>query len=103
MNVIITLFTIIILLPGLLTWVFYKFIPKFLWCVPVAVLIVSGCLFLNDINSITSEPTFAEKWALYFHNDWSMGFYFIYLPIVGTSAIMTLIAYLLKHFKGKSV
>jgi hypothetical protein len=95
----ITLFAITIFLPGLLTWAFYKFIPQILWCVPIGALIVSSCLFLRDINSITSEPAFAGKWALYFHNDWSMGFYLIYLPVVVASAIFTLVAYMIKHLK----
>lgn len=101
MNTIITLIAIVILLPGLLTWAFYKFVPKYLWCVPVAIFIISSYLFIKDITAITIETTFAEKWALYFHNDWSMGFYLIYLPIVVMSAILALIAYFYKHYKSK--
>jgi len=101
MNTIMIIFSIVILLPLLLTLVFYKFVPKFLWCVPVSILFVSGYLFIKEIISI-AEPTFAEKWALYFHNDWSIGFYLIYLPVVVTSVIITVIAYLIKHLKSKS-
>ena len=101
MNTIITLIAIVILLPGLLIWAFYRFAPKYLWCVPVAIFIISSCLFIRDITAITTETTFAEKWALYFHNDWSMGFYLIYLPIIVVSAVFALIAYLCKHYKSK--
>ena len=101
MNATITLIVIDILLPGLITWVLYRFKPKFLWCAPAFVLLVLAFLFIRDINVITTEPTFAEKWELYFHNDWSMGLYLVYLPIVAASSIFTLVAYLIKHFKGR--
>jgi hypothetical protein len=91
----------IILLTGIVTLLFYKYKPKFLWFVPVAAVIVSGCLLLKDISIITSEPTFAEKLGLYFHNDWSMGFYLVYMPITVIAVIMTVIAYLINHYKRK--
>lgn len=103
MSEIITLYAVILFLVGIVTGIIYKFIPKLLWCIPVAALIISGSLFLKDIYLITSEPTFAEKWKLYFHNDWSMGFYLFYLPIIVISVLTTIFAYLLKHIKSKSV
>lgn len=101
MRVIITLFVIDILIPGLIIWVVYRFKPRFLWCTPVLILLTSAFLFIYDVSSYSSEPAFAKKWELYFHNDASMGFYLIYLPIIAASIIITLIAYLFKHLKEK--
>lgn len=101
MNVITTLFVIILLLPGLSTWAVYKFIPRLLWCIPIVAIMISSSLVFKDILSITSETTFVGKWGLYFHNDWSMGFYLLYLPIVVTSIVFTVIAYLIKQFKRR--
>lgn len=101
MIVILTLF-IVTLLSGLLTWLFYRLKPKFIWCVPVSVLFITGYLFMKDINSITSEPSFAEKWSLYFHNDWSMGFYLIYLPVAAINVVIAIIFYLIKYIKKRS-
>jgi hypothetical protein len=103
MNVIVTLFAVIIFIIGIVTWVIYKYIPKLLWFIPAAALIISGSLFLRDICLIRSELTFVGKLALYFHNDWSMGFYLFYLPIIVISVMATVIAYLFKHIKSKSV
>jgi hypothetical protein len=103
MSKIVTLYAVILFLVGMITWIIYKFFPKILWGIPVVVIIVSGILFLRDIFLITSEPTFAGKLELYFHNDWSMGFYLFYLPIIVLSVLTTVIAYLLKYIKSKSV
>ncbi len=103
MSKIITLLAVILFLVGSVTWTIYKFIPKLLWCIPVIALIISGSLLLRDIYLITSEPTFSEKWELYFHNDWSMAFYLFYLPIIVISVLATVFAYILKHRKSKSV
>lgn len=103
MSEIITLYAIVFLIVGIVAWIVYKFIPKFLWCIPIAALIISGSLFLRDILFITSESTFAGKLEHYFHNDWSMGFYLIYLPIIVISVLGTVIAYLYKYQKSKSV
>lgn len=102
MSEIFTFYTVILLLIGLVTWVMYKTIPKLLWCVPVISLIVSGSLFLRDIFTHTSELLFADRLEFYFHNDWSMGFYLFYLPVVVISVLITVIAYLLKYLKSKS-
>jgi uncharacterized membrane protein YeiB len=99
MNVILTLFAIVILLPGLVIWILYRLKPKLLWSAPVVILLASVFMFIRDVVSITSEATFAGKWNMYFHNDSSMGFYLIYLPVVVASLIMTLIAYMIKHKK----
>lgn len=103
MSEIITFFAVILFLIGIVTWIIYKVIPKLLWCIPVVAVIISGSLFLRDIYLITSEPTFAGKWELYFHNDSSIGFYLVYLPIIVISVLATVFAYLLKHIKSKSV
>jgi hypothetical protein len=103
MSKIVIFYTVILSLAGIVTWLIYKFIPKLLWCIPVAALIISCMLFLKDIFLITSKSTFVGKWELYFHNDWSMGFYLIYLPIIVINIMMTVVAYLLKHIKNKSV
>lgn len=94
------LIVIIVLIPGLVVWAVYKFAPKILWSIPVAALIISGSLLLKDVSSISSEVTFIDKWELYFHNDWSMGFYLIYLPVLVSSVIFTVIAYLIRHFSS---
>lgn len=99
----VTFYAVILLLLGIVTWIIYKYIPKLLWCIPVVALIVSSILFFRDIFLITTEPTFVGKWELYFHNDWSMGFYLFYLPIIVISMLTTVIAYLLKYIKSKSV
>lgn len=100
---IVILYAVILVLVGSVTWIIYKLIPKLLWCIPVVALIISGILLFKDIFIITTEPTFAGKWVLYFHNDWSMGFYLFYLPIILISIVTTVIAYLLKYIKSKSV
>ncbi|ACL75892.1 hypothetical protein [Ruminiclostridium cellulolyticum] len=102
MSEIIILYVVIFLLVGIVTWIIYELIPKLLWCIPVAALIISASLLFKDINLSTSEPTFARKWEFYFHNDWSMGFYLFYLPIIVISVLTTVFAYLLKHVRSKS-
>lgn len=102
MREIVALFAVILFLVIIVTWVTFKYIPKLLWCIPVTALIVSSSLFLREIFLIKSEHTFAGKLELYFHNDWSMGFYLFYLPIFVISVMTTVIAYLFKHVKSKS-
>lgn len=103
MSQIFTFYAVILFLIGIVTWIIYKTIPKLLWCVPAISLFVLGSLFLRDIFMLTSEPTFAGKFEFYFHNDWSMGFYLFYLPIVVISVLITINAYLLKYLKSKSI
>ena len=75
---------------------------KNLVLMPVAALIVSGCLVLKDISLYTtSEPTIARKLVLYFHNDVSMDLYLIYAPITGIAVITTVIACLFNHYRRK--
>jgi formate hydrogenlyase subunit 3/multisubunit Na+/H+ antiporter MnhD subunit len=94
MGTIVFLLIIVAFLTGIVTLFLYKHKPKFLWLVPVATIIISGCLVLKDIRLYTtSEPTIARKLALYFHNDVLMGLYLIYAPITGIAVIMTVIAY----------
>jgi hypothetical protein len=100
---IVTLYAVILFLIAIVTWVIFKYIPKLLWCIPVTASIVSGSLFLRDILSINSQPTLEGKLELYFHNDWSMGFYLFYLPIFVISIMITILAYLFKHIKSKSI
>lgn len=99
MIVIVTLFAVILLLVAIVTWVIFKYIPKLLWCIPIAALIISGSLFIRDIFLIKSEPTFAGKLELYFHNDWSMSLYLFYIPIIVISVMTTILAYIFKHIK----
>jgi hypothetical protein len=99
MNTIVIIFAVILLIIGIATWIIYKYIPKLLWCVPTVALLISGSLLLRDIFLIKSEPTFAGKLNLYFHNDWSMSFYLFYIPIIVVSIVATVIAYLIKHSK----
>lgn len=99
MSVILTLLVIIVLLPGLVVGTVYRFVPELLWSIPVVTLIITGLLLLNDIFSVSSESTFIDKWELYLHNDWSMGLYLIYLPVFASSVILTVIAYLVRHFR----
>lgn len=102
MGTIVFLLTIVVFLTGIVLYFLYKHKPKFLWLVPVAAIIVSGCLVIKDISLYTSsEPTIASKLAHYFHNDVSMVLYLIYAPITGIAVIMTIIAYLLKYYRRK--
>jgi hypothetical protein len=105
MGTIVFLLTIAVFLAGMVTLFLYKHKPKFLWIVPVAAIIVSGCLVLKDISLYTtSEPTIARKLAHYFHNDVSMGLYLIYVPITGIAVIVTIIAYVayfFNHYRRK--
>ena len=102
MDKLIILLTSIVFLIGIVTFFLCKHKPKFLWLVPVAATIITGCLFINDVFSYsTSEPTISRKLVFYFHNDVSMGLYLIYAPITGIAIIMTIIAYLLNHYRRK--
>ena len=102
MDKLIILLTSITFLIGIVLFFLCKHKPKFLWLVPAAAIIVSGCLVLRDISLYTvSEPTVARKLAHYFHNDFSMGLYLIYAPIAGIAIIMTIIAYLLNYYRRK--
>jgi len=99
---IILLYAMVILFFGIALYSVYKYKPKFLWLVPVAAVLVSGFLLLNDIISYTaSELTLAKKLARYFHNDVSMGFYLIYAPVTVLAVLMTITAYVYNHYAKK--
>ena len=59
MNVILTLFAIVILLPGLVIWILYR-PTKTLVESPVVILLASVFMFIRDVVSITSEATFGK-------------------------------------------
>jgi len=104
---IVLLLTFITFLYGIVTFILYKYKPKFLWLLPVVATFISGCLVLKDIRLYTtSESTITRKLAFYFHNDVLMGLYLIYLPIIGIAVIMVVIAYavyLFNYYRRKHV
>lgn len=75
------LFIIVIFLPVTASFVFYKWLKKLLWCVPVLTLIIMGSILYKEV-SVINEKGFGEKLKFYFSQDWSMGFNLIILPTV---------------------
>jgi len=97
-----TIVIIVIVLSVLIDLLIYWFKPEFLWFVPVAAILISGYLFVKDVNSYISEPSFTEKWFFYFHNDASMSLYLLYLPLVVLNIIAAVVLYLIKYIKRRS-
>lgn len=75
---------------GLLTLVFILKKEKYMWLVPVAVIIINAIYVFNNILSLYANKSLTEKIRLYFVNDSSMGLYIIHIPMVLLSILFTL-------------
>jgi hypothetical protein len=95
------LFIIVVLLPVSASFMFYKWLKKLLWCVPVFTLIITGYIFYKEI-SVINEKGFGGKLKFYFSQDWSMGFTLIILPTIIMAFVSTIAFYLYDYFKKHS-
>lgn len=91
----------ILVIPAAVNILFYKYIRKYLFLVPILAFLLSTLLLANDIMKIASADEIQDKISLYFHNDWCMGFYLFYLPAVIVSLIINLTMYGVMLYKNK--
>jgi len=91
-------------------WIFFynsELVGKvFKFIMPFVNSLIWFLLLVSQVMKITSEITFQEKWKLYFHNDWSMLFYWFILPqmIIGTVVpLIFLVKELLSRLSKKNI
>jgi hypothetical protein len=83
----------VLLVPIGFTYFFYKYLKKYLWCVPIIALVLTGLIFLASVSNL-HEGSLISNIKYYFTQDWSIGFYLFYAPIVIVSLISTIVFYL---------
>lgn len=90
--VVLSLIALDIILPlCILTILFFAFRKmKYLWVVPLVVIIINFFYILNDILSLQKGKSINDGIRYYFINDSSMGLYLIHIPMVLFSIIFTL-------------
>jgi hypothetical protein len=84
---------LVLLIPISFTYFTYKYYRKYLWCVPIIALVLTGLMFLASVSGI-HEGSLIRNIKYYFTQDWSIAFYFLYVPIVIVSLMSTVVFYL---------
>lgn len=93
------LFFIDVILPICAAFIFYKWVKKLLWCVPVMTLIVMGSIFLRGLN-LSNKEDIISRIKVYFTQDSGMAFTLIIVPTVIMSFTSTLFFYLYDFIKN---
>lgn len=93
---------ITIILPFILSLIFYIKFKRFLWLVPILAFVIGFVNILYSIVTCLPNESFINKLFFYFRNDSIMELSVIYLPIFVFSSVFTLLFYVFpKLFKYK--